>query len=664
MMVLRWVSAVFLWALVHLAQASVGRADFDVELPEQADMHASAEELRAWQLLRANQPIAAREFAEKILRRRKGSYVAHLVLGHVQHYAEGNFPRALFHLDKALKLYEQRHGAVPGASSPWRWHSLLLRELGAAHYVLEHYQERLVLIDRYNEYYRPLMIAERAWPLMKLRRFKEARQVAQLALSSGQENQESLALNALCAIEFEAGHNQAGYVACKRAVEHARQGQREVAAVDLSNLAEASRSLFRLDDAERTSTEATKTEASWYANPWLDLTELYTRQGRYAEALAALKHIGPYKAKRPPHVRDADRAEVQRAVAAFLLVVGRVEQAREISSAALHMPDRRAHTSRDEEQDRAIVALLDRRANRMLAELERERAVGKSWPGRLWAWTKAQQYKLAGWASGRRAVRLLAQPKRLIGTFQIGTSQSAIMPPWLVSELVEVLGAGVVSEALTHARSRDQRPGSAAYYTAFEAEVALEQTHDFAALRLAKRALRELGPSEVLLRTRVSALAAEAARRTEQLTRAGHYYDNVFQSDPGVFRRLGIPVAVRYRSNGSGSARQTVKLLERSPRFVNASNSPLMLEIRTTARDTQICLAQEQGTVVHCSTETRKAKDDTSALAARAVKAFHEQAFSPRLELSQVDINSLDGSNVRTPDALHTLFDQWTTGKW
>jgi len=647
-----------------MAQAPATRADLEVELPNQADMHASAEELRAWQLLRANQSIAAREMAEKILRRRAGSYVAHLVLGHVQHYAEGNFPRALFHLDKALRLYEKRHGTIPGATSPWRWHSLLLRELGAAHYDLEHYQERLALIDRYNEYYRPLMIAERAWPLMKLRRFQEARKVAQLALSSGQEHQESLALNALCAIEFEAGHNQAGYVACKRAVEHARQGKREVAAVDLSNFAEASRSLFKLDEAERIGTEATKTEASWYANPWLDLTELYTRQGRYAEALAALKHIGPYKAKRPPHVRDADRAEVQRAVAAFLLVVGRVEQARDIASAALQMPDRRAHTSRDEEQDRAIVALLDRRAHRMLAELERESAVGESWPKRVWAWLKAQRYKLAGWASGRRAVRLLAQPKRLVGTFQIGTSQSAIMPPWLVSELVEVLGAGVVSEALAQARASDHRPGSAAYYTAFEAEVALEQRDDMASLRLAKRALRELGPSEILLRTRVSALAAEAARRTGQLTRAGNYYDAVLHSDPGVFRRLGLAVAVQYRIYDSESVRDVAELLERSPRFIDEWGAPLILEIRGTARDAQICLKRDEGAVIHCSTETRKPKESPKLLAERAVKTFHEQAFSPRLELSQLDINSLDGSNVRTPDALHTLFDQWTTGKW
>ncbi len=650
--------------VLSLLFAVTAQADAEIDIPARPGMPATSDERMAWQLLDANQTIAARELAEKILKHDANSYVSHLVLGHVQHYAEGNFPRALFHLTKALELYEKRHGRVPNAGSPWRWHSLMLRELGSIHYDLEHYDKRLAFIDRYNEYYRPLMIAERAWPLMKLRRFNEARKYADVALKSGNEHQEALALNALCAIEFEAGDNQSGYQACRRAVEHARQQKQEVSAVDLSNLAEASRSLFRLDEAERISLEASKTGVSWYANPWLDLTELYTRQGRFAEALSALKQLGPYRAKRPPHVRDVDRAEVQRAMAAFLLVIGQITQAAEVSSKALQMPDRRAHTSRDEEQDRAIVALLDRRAQLMLAQLEQEHAIHRAWPVRAWVWLKSQRHYVGAWASGRRAVRLLAEPKRLVGTFQIGTAQSAIMPPWLVSELIDVLGAAVVQEALTLARKRDHRPGAAAYYTAFEAEVRLQKGDEQRALRLAERALEDLGPSEVLLRMRVAAVAAEAARRMGELSRAAHFYEMVFHSDPGVLRRLAFSVPVRVVSDGSSQALEVAKFLKRSPRFDAISTSLLVLNIRQASGAPELCLLHTGGAVIHCTKGNSQTKISPALRLERTLTTFQEEAFAPRLELSQVDINSLDGSNVRTPDALHSLFNQWNTGKW
>ncbi|HTU57727.1 MAG TPA: hypothetical protein VMF89_04820, partial [Polyangiales bacterium] len=64
-------------------------------------------------------------------------------------------------------------------------------------------------------------------------------------------SQRAIALNALCAIEFEAGNDGASYIACKKAVDEGRTGGLDVTAVDLTNFAESSRSLFKLDEAER-----------------------------------------------------------------------------------------------------------------------------------------------------------------------------------------------------------------------------------------------------------------------------------------------------------------------------------------------------------------------------------------------------------------------------
>ncbi|HEX2679476.1 MAG TPA: hypothetical protein VHM19_22650, partial [Polyangiales bacterium] len=429
---------------------------------------ATDAEREAWIFAEAGRWVRAREMADAILKKHPDSFVAHLVIGYVNHYSEADFPRALFHLQHALGLFERRYGSMPPPDAPWRWHLVLLRELGNVHGTLEHYSERLALIARYNALYEPDMVADRAWPLMKLGRYKEARAAAMQGMAiSDRPSQRAMALNALCAIEFEAGNDGASYDACKRALDDARMGGSAVSAVDLTNFAESSRSLFKLDEAEQVALEATEAEPSWYGNPWMELAELYTREGRFGEALASLKKIPEYRSHRPPHVRDADRNETRRAIASFLLVVGKPDEAIEVTERALVLPDRRSHNSRDAAQDRIVVALLDRRAKRLAAEELLEDAAGEPFYKRPWAWMQATYLRLRGFTSAALVERLLRDEARLAGIFRIGTAASAVMQPWLAGELVRVLGAGVVEETLAHARARDKRPGAAAYYDAF-----------------------------------------------------------------------------------------------------------------------------------------------------------------------------------------------------
>ena len=139
--------------------------------PEELRAHCEAEQQRHF--------IRARELAEAILDRDPRSFVAHYVLGYVYHYGEANFPRSLYHLRQARTLFGQRHAEPPIAGQPWRWHASILRELVWAHGDLEQYEEQLAVAARYNELYQPHLMAETSWPLMKLRRFDEARRAAQ-----------------------------------------------------------------------------------------------------------------------------------------------------------------------------------------------------------------------------------------------------------------------------------------------------------------------------------------------------------------------------------------------------------------------------------------------------------------------------------------------------
>jgi hypothetical protein len=499
------------------------------------------------------------------------------------------------------------------------------------------------------------MVADRAWPLMKLGRYQEARAAATIGLDMAERpSQRAIALNALCAIEFEAGNDGASYEACKRAVDDARATGLDVSSVDLTNFAESSRSLFKLDEAERIGLEATEADVSWYGNPWMELAELYTREARFAEALSALKKIPQYRAARPPHVRDADRNETRRAIASFLLVCSRADEAIGVTDRALVLPDRRSHNSRDPAQDQIVVALIDRRAKLMAAEQRLEEARAQPFYERPLAWLKALWLETRALSSRALVERLLRDETRLSGIFRIGTAASAILQPWLAGELVDVLGAGVVQAALDDARSRDRRPGAGAYYDAFATEVAVRAHDPERALALAQSALAGLGPGEQLLRARTLALTAEAAR-TLGKPDVLRYYEDAFQADPGVFRRLGLEIPVRIEARGD-MAERVASRLEGSPRL-DVEDAGLLLRIDANRTGGSACLLTRDQSTLGCGRAQAIATDDADLLVSRLVRDFHEKVFAPRIDMSQADINSLDGTNLVRDDALKTLFD-------
>jgi hypothetical protein len=612
------------------------------------------DEEQAFAEARNGRHIRARELAESLLERDPESHVGHFVLALVHHYGEANHARALFHANRALGLFEGRFGDQPQAPAPWIWHARLLREIAFIHSDLEHYEEQLAYMARYSELYEPDFIAERAWPLMKLRRFDDARQAADLGRQSGDPRQEEIALNALCAIEFEAGDATASYAACEAAMNLEGADPARQEAVDFTNYAEAARSMFRLDEAERALRLATEARVSWYGNPWVEMAELYLRQGRIPAALSALEEVPRYRARRPPHVQNGDRNEGRRALASFFLVAGRAEDALRVTGEGLAAPDRRAHQSRDPAQDRALLALLDRAGHRLRAERRVEDALGEGW----WPWLRARVAALsdrwAAWTSGRQSARQLADASRLVGTFQVGTHRSAVMPPWLVGDLVGALGAGVVLRSVAEARAEDDRPAADAYYDAFEADATLDGDAR-RARQLAESALAGLPRGEELLRARLLALVAEASRRLDEQGRATSAYDAAFQGDPGVFRRYGWRVPVRFAYTGSLGGR-VAGLLRSSPRLTPSSWG-LQVRAEVEADRGEVCLLNAEGSVLGCGEATPEGDEGVDAFLARVCDAFHEVVFAPRVNLSQTDANGLDGSNQVSRDALRTLFD-------
>jgi hypothetical protein len=340
------------------------------------------------------------------------------------------------------------------------------------------------------------------------------------------------------------------------------------------------------------------------------------------------------------------------------VVTSRADDAIAVTDRALVLPDRRAHNSRDPAQDRIVVALLDRRAKLLAAEQRREAACAMPFFQRPLAWVSAWYLQLRALPGKALVERLLRDEARLSGIFRIGTAASAILPPWLAGELVDVLGAGVVHEVIDKARARDQRTGALAYYDAFDAEVALQAGDPERASQLVSRAAVGLAPGELLLRARTLAIGAEAARRLGQPALAMQRYEQAFLADPGIFRRLALKVPVRIEARGDDVAARAASRLSGSPRLDESEEEAgFVLRVQADRAQGSVCLMGTDNSEIACGRASAKAGDDADAMVAKLVQDFHEKAFAPRIDMGQTDINSLDGTNLVRDDALKTLFD-------
>jgi hypothetical protein len=609
-------------------------------------LEASAEELEAFYAGISGKLIRARELASAILKKHPDSFVAYYVLGEVEHDAEANFPRAVYDFEQARTLYEGKFGKTPSPEQPWRWHTRILLSLANAYGEIEQHEKKLGLLATYNELYEPDHLSEQAWPLMKLRRYDDARAAAAAGLSTDDPRQREIALNALCAVEFEAGRDDASYEACKRAMDNARTLGTEQDPADLMNFAEASRSVFKLDEAERIDREASEVANAWYGNPWSELAELYLREARLSETLSALKEIAGYRLSRPPHVRESDRNENRRALSAFFLVLGRPDDALRVTQKGLVAPDRRGHNSRDPMQDRTVSALLDRAAHILKAERIVEQAAALPWYSRLRARAEALAEGAEGWLSARRAVRAVSADELLAGSFQIGTARSAVLPPWLAGDLVHAVGPGAARAAIRAARSEDKRSAAPAYYDAFEGEAALLSGDEVEAEQLLSRANKALPSAEQLLRARVLALLATLNEDRGAHSSAQADFERAMQIDPGVLRRLSMRLPVRVQPSAEPVSERFVDGLESSPRF-DVGEQGLSITVRADRTRGEACLVGVSGAQLACATAEAKSNEDADALAGKLLAAFHERVFAPNVDLSQVDANGLDGSTLR-----------------
>lgn len=632
--------------------------------PARADGPADALADQALASFQAGELVSARDQAEAALAADPRQYRAHYVLGLVMRDAEGNLAQAMFHLGRSRELYETRFAS--SLDTDWRFHQALLDAVQIVAGEIEAYEYQLQILDYYDARFDPDLVAERAWPLMKLGRFDEAREAATRAILSRDELQRSSGMNAMCALEAEAGDRAAAYTACLAALDAERLHPEADVTVDAFNASLAARAALRFDEAVALALEADTGASVSTANPHAILAELAVADGRGSDAVAAIRAMQGWRARQPAHLRDQNRAETDAVFAQVLLAVGEPELGLDIITRAIDFPDRRALTSGTAEQARGGHALLRIALRRAAAERRAERAATLGLWGRLGAGLGAWVPDGAAWQDEAAVTAVLADRVRLQRTLRQYLDGGLPVPPWMVGELIPVVGPGVVRVALQRVRRLEGSAGFEAYHDALEAELAWWRGDRATCRRLAAAAASALPSEERLLRARVTAMAADSAWRAGDRADALSLYEVAMRDDPGVVRRLALALPAEVDVSGGEAAADAGRMLRRSPRFASAERA-FRVGVTEEGGALSVCLSAPSGNRLSCSREPAppapvegEAPPPWTAWdrAAATVDGFHRDAFSMRTGVSSLDLRGLDGTTgVNTEVAREQMQD-------
>ncbi len=603
----------------------------------------SSLERAAYCQLKNRRFVSARTLADRALKVNEASFRAHYLMGVAQHLGEGNLPKALFHLERAESLFIQRHGKRPDPEQGpgWILHRTMV-ELVYVHGEMDHHEQKIEYVDligkRLNRDYKPL----KAWPLLKLKRFKDARKTAKEAAEREGSWYRSVGLTALCAVESELRDRQGAYDACTAAARPVlRSGSG--GAIELSNAGAAAEEIFKFAEAERMYTEATKREPEGSVNPWGRMVRLLLRQGRISEAIDAWKEMRAYRARRSGSYLDQqDQSEAELIGASVLMVVGRAKDAEVITERTVSRPDRQGTSSAAVEQNEAGAFIMDRVAKLESARLLEEEASSAKFLDALKLRARALKLRGLAWASGRKAAEVLAIRERLVTTLRPECPGSLELPSWLDGEVISLVGPGVALAAIQEAKKEEtlKAPEALAIFWAFEAESYWLAGDHARALASAKKVVSQLSNTDALVRARVAAIGADAAAELGDHREALKMFRVTFRTDPGVIRRLGIRVPVELQpASQSAEVLEAIDMLEDSPLL---TEEPWGFVLRVGAKQAQ--LLEDDGSMVLELRVPEGRREDREAIARRIARAVHRDLLVPQLDITQGQIKSLDGS--------------------
>lgn len=617
---------------------------------QEAPLDATMEEQQALLAIEQRKYVQLRELAQKMLESEatKDRVSTYFFMGYVLHHAEGDLPRSRWYLERALSRFKQEYGDPPRPRSPWGWQQRALWELAMVTGEMDLYQEQIKVWDRVGEMFRhqygfvpPVLESFYSWPLMKLGREAEARERLNKAASMGKDEATTVqVLNSLGALEMETDHPQACYQAFQQLVQEVRRNGWQMTVVYLRNAGEAAACLLKFDEAERLYLEGTEYfDPGSFSNPWWDLSSLYLSQGRFPEAVSALKKCHRWTFDSEPFLAQQSWAANQQLTCQILLQLGMTEHALRIAEGFVDRPDRKGGDSVQRDQWEAANRIIYREAclaRRYALQEAMAWSRGKEWWKLLW---KQRDLAWQAYLKGQQAAASLVSHGRILSclryTYAPGT---VLIPNYVRLELVTLLGPGTTLAALDQLESKnfENLRLELPYFKSIRFEALARSGRRHEALELLPQVLAELPASEVLLRNRVLARAAQMYVSAGMEDQALPILQQIMQKSPGMLRNLQVALPVRYAHDGTSVAQSVVAMCRKSPRFRDARKAFTVEVNDSSAR----LLGPDQSVLAQVDMpKLEKGQQADSVL----TEAIHDRFFAAPIDMSQLDVSSLDG---------------------
>ncbi len=615
--------------IASLAAASLAHADG----ADPVTAHATAAELGVLQHIDREEYIKARTDAEAILDHDPKSFIANWAMARIQHDEEGNHARALYYVHIAEESLHTQFGDDPS------WDKKLLLEEFWINHEMDRMADALEVLDRYESRYGKGQAWLRIWPTFKLGRMDEARAIGKKLTTSDDPNERREAYNGLLSIEFEAHDRKAAYKWAELGLD-ATQGK---SCTLVRNAAGTAYTMFRLREAEELGLKAHEAEEQDCDGAGYDqLAGLYLIEGEFQKAIAALKSLKevPIPKRYRPHYALERRA----ILADILYTLGKVDDAERLASEVYGLPERTGMTSGSKRAADIVRSIrywmaLDAKLNRQ-AE--------KAAYGPLFTGVSLENVQLAfvRWALRREIIQLVDDDTLLVTLIRPNLGELYEDASWRRMQMIDILGTGVVRDAVAAARKADEgTPEATPYLDLFDAEISYREGNLAGALHQASAALDHLPKEEATLRWRTLAWEADARRQLGDADAAAQLDHEVLQKFPSVLRILDLSLPISTKSDGSELADDAVRRVGKSPRFTTESNAPFVVSASTRAGVVELCLTDASGFSFACASGDKHMTGDDEVIS--ALDAFHDAAFSPKISLDQSDLNSLDGSPVR-----------------
>jgi tetratricopeptide (TPR) repeat protein len=620
-------------ALLLFVVVAIVHADATTPIDE---LDGSTDEKAALDSADQGKWVRAREQAEKILAANPRSFLGTWVMGLVYHDGEGNHARALYYVRKAHARLHKIAGNEPELADAITWDKKLYKEEADILLEMDHMEEMLTLLDKYDLMYKPRLLGLRVWGEMKLRRFDEARKLGDEMIAADDLNDRLDGYNNLAIIEFEDLRRDAAY---KRSLQ-GMAGTQDRSCILASNAVLAALLTFRFDEAEEYGRKALTAEIKdCPVSAYQRLAPLYLLEGQFQKSISATKSLqqsGIDKRYRPQFAIE-NREET----AGLLYALGKLEDAARIEGDIYDMPGRTGMSSGSLPRAHLTTsafywAILDARITE-----EHERSSVRPFFKDLARRAKIAALEMRRWEVEHAILKLATSEHELIFAMR---PYSGVVDPWMIGTFAEALGEGVARKAIAMARALDaDSPGAAAYYDAYDGELDWRVGDYASAARLAASALEKLPRLDMLMRWRTMTWYADALRKLGRKSEADDRLREVLESFPTMLRVLGVQLPATVTSDGSAIARAAADRLQGSSRLEKGDLAQITINDR--GDSLEICLG-DAARQIACTKQKENSHDVTGTISA-ALDAFQDSGLSPRVEMTQSDISSLDGSPTR-----------------